>query len=439
MRASLCLLAAVFLIAGTARADDRDEARKAFADGQAADKAEDWQTAIEHYQHAYDLVPHHFALYNIARDYERLGQLREASVWYARYVEAAPPGPDRDKATRLLGELKLRPGKLTVKSMPAGARVTIDQQKVGVTPWTGPVKGGDHRVAVELEGQRDERDVTLEFGEPETVEIELSGVGVRQQPGGGPGGAGGTGEPRIVRPIGSQGTIVVRGRPEGALITVDNMPAGTVPTSIPVGEGQHSIKITQYGYSDFSTTAFVQRGAEAPIDVNLTKGGLGGGAVDANGNKMQMGYMLGFGAGADLRGDGGVYLGELGYRFGPADFSFRIGKAAGYTSVDFVIRWALLRTKLAPFLGGGYSYVKNSSDETGSSSSSSSGGSGFEAVGGLRYDLMRGDSGAGFALLAEAGLRTYSGVTDDMGASKSGVFVPFMVVLEAVFGAKRQQ
>src|SRR4051812_22596284 len=176
MRLLVLLVCAVVLSARPAVADDREEARKAFADGQAADKQEDWQTAIEHYLRAYDLVPHHFALYNIARDYERLGQLREASTWYQRYVEAAPPSPDRAKVQKLLGEIKLRPAKLTVKSTPSGARVTIDGVKAGVTPFTAPVRGGGHRVAVELDGERDERDVALEFGEPETVELTLKAV-----------------------------------------------------------------------------------------------------------------------------------------------------------------------------------------------------------------------------------------------------------------------
>lgn len=419
MRASLCLLTAVLLIAGSAHADDREEARKAFAEGQASDKAEDWQTAIEHYLHAYELVPHHFALYNIARDYERLGQLREAATWYARYVEAAPPSPDREKVQKLLGEIKLRPAKLTVKSTPPGARVTIDGQKVGVTPFSAPVRGGGHRVAVELEGQRDERDVTLEFGEPETVELELHGVAAKPNP--------------VMRPpVASQGMLVVRGTPEGALITVDNMPAGTMPMSLPVSEGAHTVKVTSYGYSDYVTTAIVTRGNESALNVTMTKGGLGATPGSETPSKYMLGYMLGFGGGADLRGDGGIYAVELGYRIGPLDISVRIGKAIGYTSVDVLARYALLRTKITPFIGVGYSYVKDGSSD------SSSTGPGFEAVGGLRYDIVRANNGAGVSLMGETGIRTYSGLSDDMGVSKSGIFIPFMAELQLVFGGTKR-
>ncbi|CAN5923644.1 hypothetical protein BH11MYX3_BH11MYX3_41550 [soil metagenome] len=419
MRPLLCLMAAVLLIAGTAHADDREEARKAFAEGQTSDKAEDWQSAIEHYLHAYELVPHHFALYNIARDYERLGQLREASTWYVRYVEVAPPSPDRDKVQKLLVELKVRPAKLTVKSTPSGARVTIDGQRAGVTPYSAQIRGGGHRVAVELDGQRDERDVALEYGEPETVELTLRGISSRP-----------VRQPTPVAPGGTQGTLVVRGQPEGALITIDEVPAGTMPMTIPVAEGQHSIKVTSFGYSNYETTAYVARGSEAAVDVTMSRP-MGG--VDSP-RTIQVGYMLGLGGGADLQGDGALVLAEFGVRVGQGDATLRVGKAFGLTAVDFVVRWALLKTRLSPYFGAGYSYVADK-EASGSSSSSSGGGAGWEGVAGLRYDLTRGP-GTTFSWIVEIGVRTYSSLTTSSGDS-SGVFVPIMTALQVTFGRSR--
>jgi len=417
MRPLVCLVAAVVLmIARPVVADDREEARKAFTAGQAADKAEDWQGAIEHYMRAYDLVPHHFALYNIARDYERLGQLREAATWYQRYVEAAPPSVDRDKVQKLIGELKLRPAKLTVRSTPSGARVTIDGQRVGVTPFSAPIRGGGHRVAVELDGERDERDVALEYGEPETVDLTLRVV-TRPvvKPGGAP-------------PTSTQGLIVVRGQPEGALITIDGMPAGTVPMSIPVGEGQHTVKVTSYGYTPYETTAYVQRGHEAQVDVDMKQGGLGS---TGSPNQIQLGYMIGLGGGADLRGNGAILLGDFGIRAGQYDVCIRVGKAAGQTAVDFLIRWALTKTRIAPYIGGGYSYIATPDSNDGSSASSS-GGSGYEFVAGLRYDITRGP-GTTFSMVAETGVRTYIGASSS-GTTEASALVPFMATLQVTFG-----
>jgi hypothetical protein len=417
MRLLVCFVCAVVLSAQPAFADDREEARKAFAAGQASDKSEDWQTAIEHYLRAYDLVPHHFALYNIGRDYERLGQLREASTWYTRYVEAAPPSVDRDKVQKLLGELKLRPAKLTVKSAPSGAKVVIDGQKVGITPFTAPIRGGGHRVSVELDGERDERDVALEFGEPETVELTLKAVS-RPLP------------QRNAPPTTSQGILVVRGDVPGALITINDMPAGTVPMTIPIAEGQHRVKVTSYGYTPYETTAYVTRGMESSLDVTMTKGGLGS---DGAGPKIQIGYMVGLGAGADLQGDGAIALFDFGVRVGQGDAVVRIGKAFGLTAVDFVVRWAFFKTRLSPYVGAGYSYVASADD---SGSSSSGGGSGWEFVGGLRFDLSRG-VGTTFSLIGETGVRTYSGLTTSGGGTDAGIFIPLMGSLQITFGRTR--
>jgi len=419
MRYLLALFFAVLVTAPSAYADDREDARKAFAEGQASDKAEDWQTAIEHYQRANDLVPHHFALYNIARDYERLGQLREAAVWYERYVEKAPPSPDRDKVQKLLAEIKLRPAKLTVKSTPSGARVTIDGQKVGVTPYNASIRGGGHRVAVELDGQRDERDVALEFGEPETIELTLRNVTARPTP--------------TVKPVGLQGLLVVRGQPEGALISVDNVPAGTVPMSIPMAEGEHQVKVTSFGYADYTTSAIVTRGNESTIQVAMEKASTG--AAGGPSGPMQIGYMIGLGGGADLRGEGGIGLVDLGVRFGQFDMCARVGKAAGFTAIDLIFRFAILKTRLAPYVGGGYSYVIDPDADSSTGSSSSGGGSGYEAVGGLRYDLTRG-TGTTFSLVGEAGIRSYSSVKT-MTGTKSGYIIPFMASIQVTFGRTR--
>ena len=175
MRA-LAIVWLVLVALGTAaRADNatldvREEARREFADGQAADKRKDWAQAIEHYLRANDLVTHPFAMFNIATDYERLGRLREAATWYERYVEATPDEADKAKVQKLLAELVARPGTLTVRSVPDGAQVWVDGGYAGTTPYSGHIKGGAHKVSTRLAGrQPDERDVTVEYGDRKSV------------------------------------------------------------------------------------------------------------------------------------------------------------------------------------------------------------------------------------------------------------------------------
>ncbi len=224
---SLITLALITLaLTRTARADDVRAARAAFAAGEAADKKKDYRAAIEHYLKAYELAPHHFALYNIGIDYERLGEYRQSAEWFNRYIAEAPASPELDRVQKLLLELKLRPAKLTVNTKPAGARVFIDGQYSGSTPFSKLVKGGSRRVGVELSGQRDERDVVLEFGEPETAEFTL----------------------RTVGPVkGPTGTLEIGGAPEGAQVVVDEQVVGSIPAQGEVSPGAHTIKGTKYG------------------------------------------------------------------------------------------------------------------------------------------------------------------------------------------------
>jgi len=381
MRALLCFLA---LVAATApaRADDREDARREFAAGQAADKQKDWQTAIEHYLRANELVPHPFAIYNIATDYERLGKLREAATWYARYLEASPDSPDRDKVQKLMGDLRQRPATITVRSIPDGATVIIDGRPAGPTPFSGPIRGGGHRIAVEKDGQRDEREVSVEYGEPADVQFTLRGA---------------------------SGTLAVQGVPAGAQVSVDGMPAGAMPVQLIVQPGPHRVRVTEYGYTPYDVAVDVQPNATTPVIAQLQRGGLGTyGALPG----LQIAYFAGGAAGADLKGSGALILAELGVTASRYDVSVRVGKGGGGTSVDLLLRWMLAKARIAPFVAFGYSFAN--------------GGQGYEAVGGLRFEVAK-----SIALLVESGLRyhattTTTGTTD----SATSLIVPLLGTLQ---------
>jgi hypothetical protein len=382
MRALLCFLTLV-VASAPARADDREDARREFAAGQASDKQKDWQTALEHYLRAYELVPHPFAIYNIATDYERLGKLRESATWYTRYLEAAPDSPDRDKVQKLLGDLRLRPTTITVRSIPEGATVIIDGRPAGPTPFSGPIRGGGHRIAVEKDGQHDERDVSVEYGEPADVQFTLRGV---------------------------SGTLAVQGVPAGAQVTVDGMPAGAMPLQLIVQPGPHSVHVTEYGYTPFDVTVDVRPNTTTPVIAQLQRGGLGtyGGLPS-----VQIGYFAGGAAGADLKGSGALLLAELGLRAWRYDASLRVGKGGGGTSVDLLVRWTFAKARLSPFIAFGYSFAN--------------GGQGYEVAGGLRFDVAK-----AITMLVETGLRyhaTTAGTTD----STTSLIVPLLGTLQLTY------
>lgn len=408
---SLITLALITLaLTRSTHADNRKDARDAFAAGEAADKRKDYRAAIEHYLRAYELAPHHFALYNIGIDYERLGEYRQSAEWFDRYIKEAPASPELDRVTRLLSELKLRPGKLTVATKPPGARVFINGQYSGSTPFNKPVKGGGVRVRVELNGQSDERDVFLEYGEPKAVEFTL----------------------RTVAPaVGPTGTLEITGAPEGAAVSVDDETVGTLPAKVVVIPGQHTIKVTQYGYVPFETTATVAINETTGVMALLVQEGAtvppGGVPV------LAIGYMFGVGGGVDLRTALPIYLFDFGVRAGQYDLALRIGKASSYLAVDFLFRWALTKARLSPYVGAGYSYIA-STDST--SSSTGSGGSGFEAVGGLRFDFTRSMVGIA-SIVVESGFRYHTTVPTGTGETKSGLLIPLMASFQYTYGRQR--
>lgn len=381
------LIAALGLGGGRAHADEaaREEARQEFAAGQAADRRKDWQAAIEHYLRANDLVPHPFAVYNIAVDYERLGKLREAATWYERYLAATTDARERARVQRTLHDLNARPSPFEVRTIPERAQVYVDAVPVGVTPYRGTIRPGFHRIGVELEGRRAHRDITVAYAEPVSLDFAL-----RAQP----------------------GMLHVKGAPYGAALHIDGRPAGRIPRRVKVEAGPHTVRVTSPGHVPFETTVDVAPDAELEVDARLTRepGGAPGGGT----RTIRAAYLAGFAGGADVLGSGVLGLGEFGIRAGPLDLSVRIGRAAGFTAVDLLGRWALTSGRIAPFLGGGLMYVEQSA--------------GYMLSAGVRWDLVRGERG-GLSLLAESGLRYYRATVSEPGEASqtiSGFIVPLM-------------
>ncbi|MBA3541775.1 MAG: PEGA domain-containing protein [Deltaproteobacteria bacterium] len=393
---ALALVIGLLLVlsAPGAHADEREDAKQSFAEGQAADKRGDWSAAIEHYLRAYDLVPHPFALYNIAADYEHLGKLREAARYYTLYL-AAPESTDRPRVRKLLEELRVRPARLTVRSQPEGARLFIDGQVVGATPYIGKVKGGTHRVAADKDNHRDEKTINIEFGEP--VEVQLI-VGV------------------------NTGTLYVNAYPPGALVTIDGTVAGTSPVQVPLPVGTHRVQIAQEGFSPLDTTAVVTTGMINEIRPRLTTA-LGSLPVDSSTPPViKVNYMVGVTAGLDLSDVGPAYAFEFGLRFTKLEMAFAVGKVRDLSSLELQVRYAITAGRLAPVVGAGYSYL------------GSSAGAGYEALAGVRYELVS-NARAGVGLLTYVAARWSVGdpANEDPLKQESFAVFPLNVTLQAYY------
>jgi len=184
--------AAVALTAApAAHADDAKAAAEHFARAEQAEKQGDWRTAIAEYEQSYAAKPHPFTLFNIAADWERLGDLERAIANFERYLDEAGDADPADRqrtearVARLRAELERRrpatppaPGVLTVSSPVEGAEVRIDGKLVGQTPFAAAVPAGEHQVVISAPGRRSvERSVVVPSGGSEQIRANLEPLG----------------------------------------------------------------------------------------------------------------------------------------------------------------------------------------------------------------------------------------------------------------------
>jgi hypothetical protein len=272
--------------------------------------------------------------------------------------------------------------------MPGGARVTIDGRPAGTSPVSVTLPGGAHHVTIERGSDRDERDVTLEYGEPGDVAFTLSGT---------------------------PGSLYVFGTPAGAYVAVDNITVGAVPATVPLPAGPHTVRVSASGYSTYETGTVVEPNATAQVEVRLQRDL---GAVDAATTpKLPVSYAFGAVGGADVQMGDPLVLGVGALRINQYEGELRLGHDGGGTEFALLFHWYVLPTVVTPFISVGYSW----------------GGIGFGYVlnGGLRWDLAQGEH-TGFALLADIGLHTY-GNTDTSGAAVTGVTYPLELTAELTF------
>ena len=207
--------------------------------------------------------PHHFAIYNIATDYERIGKLREAATWYVT-LRRYRTGLGRI-ATRCApaAELKLRPGTLTVRSVPSRGEGHDRRRAPRSDAVRRPdAQGGGHRVLVENGGEGGARCHDRVWRTARRRARRSRFAGGR-------------------RPADRQRRARVRGSQTGSLITIDNVPSGFVPAKLRVAPGTHTVKITQYGFTPYTTTVEVVANQDRRSTRSSSRRGVGSARPDA--------------------------------------------------------------------------------------------------------------------------------------------------------------
>jgi tetratricopeptide (TPR) repeat protein len=155
----------------------RSDAKARYEQGVEAYSAGRFKDSVDHFLAADQLSPSAPLSFNIARAYEKLGDDSGALRWYRDYLRRAPNAPNAADVAALIAGYEQRLAKkgvqqLTVLSTPSGATVTIDGSPVGVTPWTGDIPPGRHKVELTLRGYGDST-TELELGAEHAQDLNL--------------------------------------------------------------------------------------------------------------------------------------------------------------------------------------------------------------------------------------------------------------------------
>jgi tetratricopeptide (TPR) repeat protein len=169
-------VAAVVLVAAPAPAPETRKATEAFDAGLKLYRRGRYAAALEKFQEAYEAKPHPVVLYNIGKCYERLGDIPKALRNYRDYLRLEPDAKDKDAVTSAIAALEGRLKQQGVQQVlvttdPPGARVTVDDKELGVSPVSAEISPGAHRVELHLEGYEA---VSRGFTMPANTSLELA-------------------------------------------------------------------------------------------------------------------------------------------------------------------------------------------------------------------------------------------------------------------------
>ena len=146
-----------FAQAPPASAQVNQQAHASFARGMEAFEQGHFRAAVEHFKEADRLAPSPRLSFNVALSYERMADTPNALAAYRDYLRRAPEANNVQTTSARVAELELELQKsgvqqLSVLSEPAGANVLIDDLSRGVTPWTGELPPGPHRLRLRARG-----------------------------------------------------------------------------------------------------------------------------------------------------------------------------------------------------------------------------------------------------------------------------------------------
>lgn len=266
---ALLLFALPFASASADQGDRRQQARQLVELGQTAFQEERFDEAAIYFQEAYNLDPHPNLMFNIARAHEEMGDYPAALRFYEQ-VLTFDPGErvETSVANRIIGvrdilldmgydpdtvttQSYIPRGSLSIETEPAGARVFINSDFAGRTPFEA------NRLN---EGTYDIR-ITLDEYHPVSEEVSIQGsqhtiVRHDLQP-----------RQRIedyVPP--NPGYLTVRAAGRGLSVYVEDRRFGFTPIeNAGIAPGTYSIRVESEGWTTWESEVTIEPGEETEV------------------------------------------------------------------------------------------------------------------------------------------------------------------------------
>jgi hypothetical protein len=161
--------------------DPKEKAKAFYQRGKERYEAAEYEGALEDFLDAYNAMPNPGVYISISSSYEKLGRFQEAVDYLEKYVEEKPNAGNIVTIKEKLEELKATPGNVHIVFVPEGVIITINGEGTErVTPAEIELPGGDHALALNLEGYiMETRAFTVPVGGDVTVEVELTSTEVK--------------------------------------------------------------------------------------------------------------------------------------------------------------------------------------------------------------------------------------------------------------------
>lgn len=163
MRPHLLLSALMATPAIAATPAEAEKAQAIYAEGVAAFKGGDYQTALDRFEAAHALDPSPILLYNMARANEELGRPAASVARYEAYLEASPDARDRADVERRIRIMKAILENVEGNDRQALTATEVPPQPISLRPFAYGALGVGAAMlvvgiigAVELESARDD-------------------------------------------------------------------------------------------------------------------------------------------------------------------------------------------------------------------------------------------------------------------------------------------